>query len=86
MSASGVFLIASLIFLACIGIRHIGANMFDVKALQTEIEAEVAKEKMERAKKLLKDKLRAIDSAKQILANLEREKDDLLVAISEGNV
>jgi len=58
--------------------------MLDINGLLKEVEVDLNKEKIERAKRQLKDKLRQIDNAKLILANLEREKADLMVSITDG--
>lgn len=59
--------------------------MFDIKALETEVEKEVREERQKRAKAALKEKLKQIENAKSILANLEREKADLLASIADGS-
>lgn len=55
--------------------------MFDVKKAQEEAQKEVAEERTKRAKELIKEKLRAIDKAKHVVANLERELEDLYADI-----
>jgi hypothetical protein len=60
------------------------SRMLDINGLLKEVEVDLNKEKIERAKRQLKDKLRQIDNAKLILANLEREKADLMVSITDG--
>lgn len=59
--------------------------MFDIKKVQDEAEKEVREERMVKAKARIKDKLKSIESAKAVLANLEREYQDLLRAIADGN-
>lgn len=59
--------------------------MIDVKKVLTEARAEIAKEKAEKAKKQLVDKLRQLDAAKTVVANIEREITDLEARIVEGN-
>lgn len=58
--------------------------MLDIKALQDEVNAEIAKEETTKAKSQLKQITRDIQNAKQLVANLERKRADLLVAIGEG--
>jgi signal recognition particle GTPase len=64
-------------------IRRI-AKMLDIKLLQEEVEKETREEELKRAKEQLKKMERDLRNARQIVANLERQKADLLVAISEG--
>lgn len=59
--------------------------MIDVKKVLTEARAEIAKEKAEKAKKQLVDKLRQLDTAKTVVGNIEREIADLEARIVEGN-
>lgn len=59
--------------------------MFDIKKVQEEVEKEVQEEQMKEAKRRMKVKLKQVADAKTVLANLEREYEDLLHAISEGN-
>jgi DNA anti-recombination protein RmuC len=58
--------------------------MFDIKKVQDEAAKEVAEERAKKAKESVKEKLRQIDKAKQIVSNLERELDDLYVQLSQG--
>ena len=59
-----------------------GPNLQQVlKEAQQELNAE----KLVKAKSRIKDKLKQIDSAKQILSNLEREYADLVQQIADGN-
>ena len=59
-------------------------SLIDIKTLEEEALAEVRDERVKKAKRQLKEKLQQIENAKLILANLEREKADLLVSISDG--
>jgi hypothetical protein len=61
-----------------------GRRMFDVNEMEKEVANELKDERLKKAKSQLKEKLRQIENANLILANLEREKADLLVAISDG--
>ena len=56
--------------------------MFDMKKIKDEAEKELQKERAEKAKKKIKNKLQEIESAKLIVRNLERELEDLYVEIS----
>lgn len=60
--------------------------MVDIKALQDEVESELRDEENKRAKAALKQNARDIASAKQVLANLERKKLDLIAAIGDGTL
>lgn len=60
-------------------------KMIDIKALQAEVAKETNKDKFEKAKKQLVAAERDIQNAEQILANLKRKRDDLLVSIAEGS-
>lgn len=59
--------------------------MLDIKSAQDEAEKEIREEKAKKAKERIKAKLRQIEDAKTVLANLEREKADLLAQIADGN-
>jgi hypothetical protein len=52
--------------------------MFDIKQVQADAEKEIADERSKRAKDKIKDKLREIDKAKKIVANLQNEYEILL--------
>lgn len=58
--------------------------MFDIKKVQEEAEKEIMDEKLLVAKKRIKSKLNERESAKRILANIEREIDDLYVELGES--
>lgn len=60
-------------------------TLFDAKAVQAEAEKEVREERMKLAKEKLKTSLKKIESARIVLANCQREHDDLLAAIADGN-
>lgn len=49
----------------------------DYKKIREEAQAEVDKERAEKAKARIKDKLKALEQAKQVVKNLERELIDL---------
>jgi hypothetical protein len=57
--------------------------MFDIKALETEVDKEVAEEVFKEAKTKLKAKRRDIGRAKAVLRNLETEYAALLLEVSE---
>jgi hypothetical protein len=59
--------------------------MFDIKGLADECEKEVQAERLEAAKRRVKTKLREREQAKAILANIDRELEDIYAAISQGN-
>ena len=59
-------------------------KMFDVNLLQKEVADELAKEQRSRAKIALVKIEKDIANAKQIVANLERQKTDLLASIGDG--
>jgi len=73
-------LAVAILSIAC----HRRFKMLDIKALQDEVNAEIAKEETTKAKSQLKQITRDIQNAKQLVANLERKRADLLVAIGEG--
>lgn len=49
----------------------------DFKKIREEAEAEFEKERGEKAKQRLKIKLKELDTARQVVKNLERELEDL---------
>lgn len=53
-------------------------TLIDIKAVEAEAKAEIAKEAGEKGKAKLKSKLREIAAAKKIVANLEGEYAVLL--------
>ncbi len=55
--------------------------MFDIKKVQEEAAKEIAEEKAEKAKILIKEKLRAISKSEQIVTNLKHELEDLYADI-----
>lgn len=57
--------------------------MFDIKKAKEEAEKEIAEERVKKAKEKIKLKLREIDAAKKILANHQRELDDLYAELSQ---
>jgi len=58
----------------------------DITALQKEVEDELREEENKKAKAALKQNARDIAAAKQVLANLERKKLDLIAAIGDGTL
>lgn len=60
-------------------------SLVDVNAVQKEVEKELRDEAVAKAKTRMKGKLREIETAKTVLANLEREYADMLQAIGDGN-
>jgi hypothetical protein len=61
-------------------------EMSTARAAITAARNEIAREKQDKAVKLLKDKLRARDTAATVLANIDREIADLELQIEQGNV
>lgn len=59
--------------------------MFDIKKVEEDAKAEIAKEKAEKAKTALVKKLRERDSAQAIVANIDREIEDLKASIADGS-
>lgn len=60
--------------------------MFDIKALESEARKEVNEELLRKNKEMLKLKLKAIATAKQVVTNLEIEYEALLMEISKSSV
>lgn len=59
--------------------------MIDIKKVKEEARLEIAKEKGEKAKIALVKKLRDLDAAERIVANLKREVQDLEASIADGS-
>lgn len=59
--------------------------MLDVIKVQEEAEKEIREELTKKAKERIKGKFKQIADAKTIVANLEREYQDLLITIGDGN-
>jgi len=60
--------------------------MLDITKVKEEAEKEVREEKTKKAKEKIKELLRKQESAKVILANIEREIADAYKSIGEGNI
>lgn len=58
----------------------------DIKAIKKAAQEELNKERAERVTAALKKKLRDLDNAKQIVANIERDISDLLAEIRSRQV
>lgn len=58
--------------------------MFDIKQVMAEANKEIADEKSKKAKGMIVAKLRALDAAKQVVSNIERELDDIQASIIDG--
>lgn len=56
--------------------------MFDVKKALEEAKKEISEEKFKKAKERYKTKLRELEQAKTIVANLNRELEDLEMELS----
>jgi hypothetical protein len=59
--------------------------MIDIKKIQQEARAEIAKEQGDKAKVALVKKLRDLASAQNIVRNIEREVADLEASIADGS-
>lgn len=57
--------------------------MFDIKKAKAEAEKEIADEKAVEAKKRIKEKMKLRDQAKKVLANIEREIEDLYAELGQ---
>ncbi len=60
------------------------AAKFDVQAAKDKAQAEITKERIDKATIKIKSKLQEIETAKLILANLEREMEALEDELSHG--
>ena len=58
-------------------------KMLDIKQVEKEAKKEIADEQMKAAKEELKAKLKALDNAKAVVRNIEREIEDLYVRLGE---
>lgn len=58
--------------------------MLDIKAVKDEAIKEITEEKMKKAKEAVKQKLRELDKARQVVTNIERELNELYVTIGAG--
>ena len=59
--------------------------MLTVQEVMDEARSEVREERLTAAKERIKGKLKAVEDAKIILHNAERELEDELAAIESGN-
>ena len=59
--------------------------MLDIKKAKEEAESEIRAEKVEKAKAKIKTKLREIDQAKKILANHQRELEDIYAELGSDS-
>ena len=57
----------------------------DIKAIKKAAQAELDAERAKRVTEALKKKLRDLDNAKQIVANIERDIEDLEASIEDGS-
>jgi hypothetical protein len=58
--------------------------MFDVKKVVEDAKKEVAEEAAKVAKSRVKDKLLLLEKAKKVVANLERELEDLYAELGQN--
>lgn len=56
------------------------------KAAITRARNEIAEENQKKAVELLKGKLREVEAARTVVANIEREIEDLEQRIEQGNI
>lgn len=83
----GSWLLAGWLTAAMFGYLLIrGGTMLDINAIEKEVAEELRDEEMKRAKSALKQNARDIAAAKQVVANLERKKLDLIAAIGDGTL
>ncbi len=61
-------------------------NKTDPKAVIAKARREIAEENQEKAVKLLKNKLRELNGAEVVLANVKREIEELELKIQHGNI
>lgn len=59
--------------------------MFDIKSVKSEAANEIAKERGEKAKGLLKAQLKRVADAEQIVANEKRKLADIEAQIADGS-
>ena len=59
--------------------------MFDIKSVKEEANKQIAEEEAKKAKEALVKKLRALNDARMIVRNIEREIADLEASIADGS-
>lgn len=59
--------------------------LFDIKAVEDEANAEIAKERADKAKRALITALRKREAAMQVVRNIEAEIADLKASIADGS-
>ena len=57
--------------------------VFDIKKAKEEAAKELAEEKSGKAKEKIKSKMRELSTAKKVVANLERELEDLYIELTQ---
>lgn len=55
----------------------------DIQNVKEQAEAEVKTERLEAAKRKVKNKLKEINTAEEVVRNLERELDDIYAELSQ---
>lgn len=60
-------------------------SLFDIKAVEDEANAEIAKERADKAKRALITALRKKEAALQVVRNIEVEIADLKASIADGS-
>lgn len=59
--------------------------MIDIKAVKEQARKEVTEEAQKKAVVALKAKMRALEDARQIVKNIEREIQDLEASLADGS-
>lgn len=59
--------------------------LIDIKAVQNEAQAEINKERAEKAKKALIAAMRKKEAAEQVVRNVDAEIKDLIASIGDGS-
>ncbi len=60
-------------------------SLIDIEAVKKEARKEIADESAKKAKAALVNKLRCLDSAEKVVANIKREIADLEQSIADGS-
>ena len=60
-------------------------SLIDIKAVKAAAQKELSEERAKRVTAALKNKMRDLDKARQIVRNIEREIADLEASIEDGS-
>lgn len=60
-------------------------SLIDIKAVKAAAQKELSEERAKRVTAALKNKMRDLDNARQIVRNIEREIADLEASIEDGS-